>query len=152
MNKPKLMIKLLPHAEELGLPFYATEGSAGMDLKAANPEDEPVYILPMQRKLIPLGIQSSFDSSFEVQIRPRSGNALKKGLSIPNSPGTIDSDYSGEWCVILINLGDEPVKICRGDRIAQAVLCPVYKAEITKVDSVNITSRGSGGFGSTGWI
>ena len=150
MNKAKLKIVLLPHARSLGLPFYATEGSAGMDLKAAISEEQPVILQPLERKLIPLGIKSSFIPEFEIQMRPRSGNALKKGLSIPNSPATIDSDYIGEWAVILINLGNEAITINRGDRIAQAVLCPVYKAEIVEVEMLDGTSRGVGGFGSTG--
>ncbi len=150
MNNPNLKIKLMAHAEELGLPFYATKGSAGMDVKAAIPEDSPITIKPFERKLIPLGIQSSFDNNFEIQMRPRSGMALKKGLSIPNSPATIDSDYRGEWGVILINLSNEDIQINRGDRIAQVIMCPVAKATIVKVDSLDDSERGGGGFGSTG--
>ena len=150
MSNPNLRIKLMPHAEELGLPFYATEGSAGMDVKAAIPENSPVVLQPMERRLIPLGIQSSFDSGYEIQMRPRSGLALKKGLSIPNSPATIDSDYRGEWGVILINLSNEAIQINRGDRVAQVIMCPVARANLMKVDSLEDSNRGGGGFGSTG--
>jgi dUTP pyrophosphatase len=146
----KIKIRYLSHGEGLNQLQRATPGSAGMDVLAANSVDEPVTIKPMERKLVPLGFKCSFDSEYEIQIRPRSGNALRKGMIVVNSPGTVDSDYRGEMMVIVGNIGDTDIVIERGDRIAQAVLCPVFKASVIEVDSLDETDRGSGGFGSTG--
>ena len=143
-------VEVLEHGKGLDLPFYATAGSSGMDLQAALPEDAPVTLQPLERKLIPLGFKTSFPAGYEIQIRPRSGNALKKGLTVLNSPGTIDSDYRGEHGVLLVNLSNTPVTISRKDKIAQAVLCKVETAKIEQVFSLDETVRGSGGFGSTG--
>jgi dUTP pyrophosphatase len=150
MSKPTLKVQYLEHGVGLQQLQYATPGSSGMDVLAAVPENEPLIIKPMERKLVPLGFKCSFSEEFEIQIRPRSGNALKKGMTVPNSPGTVDSDYRGEMMVIVINLSAENIEIKRGDRIAQAVLCPVSKANVVKVESLNDTVRGAGGFGSTG--
>ena len=138
----------LPHAEGLALPHYATQGSAGMDITAAI--DTPVTLAPMQRMAIATGLTIAIPEGFEVQIRPRSGLALKQGLTVANAPGTIDSDYRGEVKVILINLGEAPVEIDRGMRIAQMVIAPVTVAQFELVDRLDDTDRGDGGFGSTG--
>lgn len=138
----------LPHAEGLALPHYATQGSAGMDITAAI--DTPVTLAPMQRMAIATGLTMAIPEGFEVQIRPRSGLALKQGLTVANAPGTIDSDYRGEVKVILINLGEAPVEIDRGMRIAQMVIAPVTVAQFELVDQLDDTDRGDGGFGSTG--
>ncbi len=149
-NKLELKVQYLEHGKGLDQLKYATPGSSGMDVLAAIPADQPLILKSMERKLVPLGFKCSFNEDYEIQVRPRSGNALKKGLSIPNSPGTVDSDYRGEMMVILINLSNEDVEIKRGDKIAQAVLCPVSKAKVVEVESLDDTVRGSGGFGSTG--
>ena len=138
----------LPHAEGLALPHYATQGSAGMDITAAI--DAPITLAPMQRMAIATGLTMGIPEGFEVQIRPRSGLALKQGLTVANAPGTIDSDYRGEVKVILINLGEAPVEIDRGMRIAQMVIAPVTVAQFELVDRLDDTDRGDGGFGSTG--
>ena len=137
--------KLLKNSE---LPHYKTPGSSGMDL-AANTNSE-IIISPGEKKLIPTGIAVSIPSNYEIQIRPRSGIAVKNGISVLNTPGTIDSDYRGEIKVILINFGKENFKVKNGDRIAQMVLCPIVKAELEEVNERPITIRGDGGFGSTG--
>ena len=128
------------------LPSYATEGAAGMDLRSA----VAVELAPMERKLVPTGLRLAIPHGYEGQVRPRSGLALRLGLSMVNTPGTIDSDYRGELGVILINLGQEPVKLEAGERIAQLVVCPIARAEPAAVDSLDDTERGGGGFGSTG--
>lgn len=148
MKDIPLRIKRLAHGEGLPLPFYATPGSSGMDLSAAVQED--VILAPGERRLIPTGFAISVPRGFEVQARPRSGLALRHGISMPNTPGTIDSDYRGEISVILINHGTESFTISRGDRIAQIVVVPVVQAAITEVDDLDDTDRGAGGFGSTG--
>lgn len=130
------------------LPKYETIGSAGMDLSAMLAE--PVIIKPLQRVIIPTGIFIELPDGYEAQIRPRSGLAAKKGISVLNSPGTIDSDYRGEIKVILINLSNETVVINTGERIAQMVIASYIKAELTEVDELNSTDRGAGGFGHTG--
>jgi dUTP pyrophosphatase len=145
-----LRIQRLPHAEGLALPAYETTGSAGMDLRAAVPEDAPVTLAPGQRGLIPTGLKIALEHGWEAQVRPRSGLALKHGLTCLNSPGTIDSDYRGEVGVILINHGAEPFVIRRGERIAQLVLAQHAQAVVTEVESLDETARGAGGFGSTG--
>ena len=129
------------------LPRYMTADAAGMDLSAAL--DAPIEVTPGQRTLVPCGFAIAIPQGYEGQVRPRSGLALKHGLSIPNAPGTIDSDYRGEVCVLVINLGGEPVRIAPGDRIAQLVIAPVARAELREVDSLEATRRGSGGFGHT---
>jgi dUTP pyrophosphatase len=143
-----IQVKRLPHAQGLALPAYATAGAAGMDLLAA--VTGPVTIDPGERTLIPTGLTIALPPDTELQIRPRSGLALKNGIMLPNTPGTIDEDYRGEIQVILINLGQEPVTITRGMRIAQAILAPVFRAEWQEVESLADSTRGAGGFGSTG--
>ncbi|ADK99540.1 dUTP diphosphatase [Brevundimonas subvibrioides] len=145
-----LRILRLPHAEGLALPAYETAGSAGMDLRAAVPEDAPITLEPGARALVPTGLKIALDQGWEAQIRPRSGLALKHGISAPNTPGTIDSDYRGEVGVILINLGQEPFVIRRGERIAQMVIAAVAQATVVEVKTLDDTARGAGGFGSTG--
>ena len=145
-----LRIQRLPHAAGLALPAYETAGSAGLDLRAAVAEDAPLTLAPGQRALIPTGLKIALDHGFEAQVRPRSGLALKHGLTCLNSPGTIDSDYRGEVGVILINHGQEPFVIQRGERIAQLVIARHEQAELLEVETLDETVRGSGGFGSTG--
>ncbi len=151
MSPVEIAIELLPHADGLPLPAYATPCSAGVDLQAAVPTDAPVLLRPLQRALIPTGIRMALPEGFEGQVRPRSGLALRHGVTVLNSPGTIDSDYRGEIAVILVNLGDADWPIRRGDRIAQLVVAPVAKMAWlpSEVDALD-TSRGEGGFGSTG--
>jgi len=141
-------IFLEPHAEGLPLPAYETEHAAGMDLRAAI--SESVVLEPRERRLLPTGIRIALPPGTEAQVRPRSGLAAKHGISMVNAPGTIDADYRGEIKVILINHGTEPFTVNRGDRIAQLVIAPVIRAELHKVDALDDTSRGSGGFGHTG--
>lgn len=141
-------VKRLPHFEGLELPAYATDGAAGMDVLAA----EDVTLAPGARHAVATGLAVAIPFGFELQVRPRSGLALKHGISVPNAPGTIDSDYRGEVKVILINHGAEPFVIVRGDRIAQLVLAPVTRASWLKVDELDETARGDGGFGSTGGV
>ena len=143
-----LRVQRLAHAEGLDLPGYATAGAAGMDLQAA--VTTPVTVPPGGRALIPTGLRIAIPPSHELQIRPRSGLALKHGITLPNTPGTIDSDYRGELGVILLNTGAEPFVVTRGMRIAQAVLAPVLRAAWVEVASLDETDRGAGGFGSTG--
>lgn len=139
-------IKRLPHGESLALPAYATHGAAGMDVLAA----EDVTLAPGARHAVATGFSVAIPEGYEIQVRPRSGLALKHGISVPNTPGTIDSDYRGELKVILINLGAEPFAVQRGDRIAQLVLAPVTQAAWEEVAELDDTARGAGGFGSTG--
>ena len=148
--KPVIAVRRLPHAEGLPLPAYETSGSAGMDLRAAVPEDQPIVLHPGARTLAPTGLCMAIPLGFEVQIRPRSGLAAKAGVTCLNTPGTIDSDYRGEVQVILINLGAEDFVIRRGERIAQMVVAPVAQAAWSEVDTLDETVRGVGGFGSTG--
>jgi len=135
-------------ANPLPLPSYATAGAAGMDLLADI--EEPMELLPGARALVPTGLVIEIPDGFEAQIRPRSGLALRHGITLPNAPGTIDSDYRGEVQVILANLGSEPFTIRRGDRIAQLVLAAIARAELREAVDVSATQRGSGGFGHTG--
>ena len=144
----RVLLQRLPHGEGLPLPGYATEDSAGMDLLAA--VVDPVMIQPNARALIPTGIALALPSGYEAQVRPRSGLALKHGLTVLNSPGTIDADYRGEVQVILVNLGEEPVTIARGMRIAQLVLAPVTRGSLDFATTLPSSARGGGGFGSTG--
>ncbi len=143
-------VQRLPHAEGLALPAYETTGSAGMDLRAALPEFEPVILAPGERKLIPTGLKIALEPGYEAQVRPRSGLALKHGVTCLNSPGTIDSDYRGEVGVILINHGQLAFEINRGERIAQMVIAPYAQAVMAEVEALDETARGAGGFGSTG--
>ena len=147
---PTVPILRLPHSEGLPLPAYETAGAAGMDLRAAVPEEEPVVLRPGARFPVPTGLAFALPQGFEGQVRPRSGLAAKSGITCLNSPGTVDADYRGEVKVILINLGPEDVTIRRGDRIAQLVIAPVVQAAWTEVESLDQTARGAGGFGSTG--
>ena len=147
---PKIAVRRLPHAEGLPLPAYETAGSAGMDLRAALPEDEPISLRPGARAMVPTGMCWAIPQGYEVQVRPRSGLAAKNGVTCLNTPGTIDSDYRGEVKVILINHGEEDFVIRRGERIAQLIIAPVIQAAWAEVESLDETARGAGGFGSTG--
>jgi dUTP pyrophosphatase len=140
----------LSHGEGLPLPAYQSAHAAGFDLVAAMPQDAPVSLAPGARALIPTGLAFALPDGHEAQIRPRSGLAVKHGVTVLNSPGTIDADYRGEIKVILINLGSETFVIQRGDRIAQAIIAPVTHVEIVPADTLDDTGRGDGGFGSTG--
>ena len=148
MPSVTVAITTLPHAENLGLPAYATEQSAGMDLCAAVSSD--VVLQPGQRKLIPTGLSIALPAGYEAQVRPRSGLALKNGITVLNSPGTIDADYRGEVQVILANLGEESFTIARGMRIAQMVVARYTRVEWQQAEQLSTTTRGAGGFGSTG--
>jgi dUTP pyrophosphatase len=139
-------VKRLPHGAGLPLPAYATSGAAGMDVVSA----ESTTIVPGARHAVATGLALAIPQGYEIQVRPRSGLALKHGITVPNTPGTIDSDYRGELKVILINLGTEPFAIARGDRVAQLVLAPVVQAAWDEVAELDATERGAGGFGSTG--
>ncbi len=150
MNDINVRILRLPHGEGVELPGYATSGSAGMDVRAAVPEGEPLTLAPGARAMVPTGLSFAIPEGFEIQVRPRSGLAAKNGVTCLNTPGTIDSDYRGEVKVILINLGQEPFVIARGERIAQLVLAPVTRAAWDVVETLDDTARGAGGFGSTG--
>ncbi|MFN3249698.1 dUTP diphosphatase [Roseibium album] len=143
-----LQLKRLEHGKDLPLPAYQSELAAGLDLLAA--VDDPVILAPGQRALVPTGLSMALPAGFEAQVRPRSGLAAKHGVTVLNTPGTIDADYRGEVKVILINLGDAAFEITRGERIAQMVIAPVLQAEITEVAVLSDTERGVGGFGSTG--
>jgi len=147
---PTIPIRRLPHAEGLPLPAYETPLAAGMDLRAAVADDAPLNLRPGARDMVPTGLCFAVPPGFEAQVRPRSGLAAKAGVTCLNTPGTIDADYRGEVKVILINLGAEDFIIRRGDRIAQLVIAPVASASWTEVESLEETSRGAGGFGSTG--
>ena len=146
----QLRLRRLPHAEGLPLPAYETALAAGMDLRAAVAEDAPVTLAPGDRALIPTGLSIALAPGFEAQVRPRSGLALKQGVTCLNSPGTIDADYRGEVGVILINHGREPFVVRRGERIAQMVIAACVQAVVVEVESLDETARGAGGFGSTG--
>jgi dUTP pyrophosphatase len=145
-----LRVQRLPHAQGLPLPRYETSGAAGMDLIAAIGEGEAMVLQPGERALVPTGLAIALPDGFEAQVRPRSGLAAKNGVTVLNSPGTIDCDYRGEVKVILINHGREPFTIERGTRIAQMVVAPVTQAVFREVESLDETARGAGGFGSTG--
>lgn len=143
-------VEHLPHAAGLPLPAYETTGSAGMDLRAAVPADEPLTLEPGARALVKTGLKIALEPGYEAQVRPRSGLALKHGITCLNSPGTVDSDYRGEVGVILINHGQEPFVIQRGERIAQLVIARHEQAAMVEVEALDETARGAGGFGSTG--
>jgi dUTP pyrophosphatase len=143
-------IQRLPHADGLALPAYQSVHAAGLDLLAAVSEDKPLTLQPGQRALVPTGLMIAVPPGYEAQVRPRSGLALKHGVTVLNSPGTVDADYRGEVSVLLINHGEEPFTIRRGERIAQLVIAAVTQANLVAVASLSSTDRGSGGFGSTG--
>lgn len=145
-----LRVKRLPHGEGLPLPSYQSTYAAGLDVVAAVPGAAPVELEPGARALIPTGFALEIPVGYEAQVRPRSGLALKHGVTLLNTPGTIDADYRGELMVILINHGSEPFLIRRGDRIAQLVIAPIAQVEVVAVDVLGATGRGQGGFGSTG--
>jgi dUTP pyrophosphatase len=147
---PTVGIVRLPHGEGLDLPAYETAGSAGMDLRAAVPEHEPLRLMPGARALVPTGLILELPEGFEAQVRPRSGLAFKHGITCLNTPGTIDSDYRGEVQVLLVNLGEDAFDIARGMRIAQMVVAPVVQVRIEERSLASETQRGTGGFGSTG--
>lgn len=142
----EIRLKRLPHGEGLPVPAYATAHAAGMDVVSA----EDIVLAPAARHAVATGFAMAIPEGYEVQVRPRSGLALKHGISLPNTPGTIDADYRGELKILLINLGSEPFSIKRGDRIAQLVVAPVQLASFALVDMLDDTVRGEGGFGSTG--
>jgi dUTP pyrophosphatase len=146
--QPVVQIRPLPHGEDIELPFYATSHAAGADLHAAI--DTDIVIEPGQRALIKTGFAMALPDNYEAQIRPRSGLALKHGVTVLNTPGTIDADYRGEVGVILINLGEEAFTVQRGDRIAQMIIAPFAQADFVRVEQLSDTARGSGGFGSSG--
>jgi dUTP pyrophosphatase len=146
----KIDVQQLPHAEGLALPAYQSSHAAGLDLLAAVPEQTPLVLAPGQHAMIPTGLMIALPDGFEAQVRPRSGLAAKHGVTVLNSPGTVDADYRGEINVLLINLGTVPFTIRRGERIAQMIVAPVTRAELARAVSLSDTKRGSGGFGSTG--
>jgi dUTP diphosphatase len=150
VNPVQIDIRQLPHAAGLPLPAYQSAHAAGLDLLAAVPQDTPLLLAPGKHAMVPTGLAIALPKGFEAQVRPRSGLAATHGVTVLNSPGTIDADYRGEVSVILINHGAEPFTIRRGERIAQMVIAPVVQARLNPVDSLPDTSRGSGGFGSTG--
>ena len=150
MTDLAIHIQRLPHSEGLPLPAYETAGSAGMDLRAAVPEDQPMTLEPGQRALVPTGLKIAVPLGYEAQVRARSGLALKHGIICPNAPGTIDSDYRGECGVILANIGAQAFVIRRGERIAQLVIARHERADWVEVETLDETARGAGGFGSTG--
>jgi dUTP pyrophosphatase len=143
-------LQRLPHAEGLALPAYQTAHAAGLDLLAAVPEDQPMTLAAGQHALVPTGLMIALPPGYEAQVRPRSGLALKHGVTVLNAPGTVDADYRGEVAVLLINHGAEPFTIRRGERIAQMVVAPVTTANLVAVATLSATERGGGGFGSTG--
>ena len=138
----------LPHGESIELPAFATDGAAGADVRSA--ESGPVTVAPGQRVAFATGLVFEIPRGWEIQVRPRSGLAWKHGLTVVNAPGTIDSDYRGEVRILMVNLGDRPVVVERGDRIAQLIVAPVHRAVFTEVDRLSETRRAEGGFGSTG--
>ena len=150
MTTVPINVKVLPHGEGLPLPKYETEQSAGMDLYAALAEGEAVTLGALERAMIPTGLAMALPAGFEAQVRPRSGLAAKNGVSVLNTPGTIDADYRGEVKVILVNLSNDPFTIERGMRVAQMVIAPVTQGKWAQVDDLDETARGAGGFGSTG--
>lgn len=146
----ELLIQRLPHAEGLPIPRYETEGAAGFDLMAAISVNSPLKMEIFSRQLVPTGLRLQIPEGYEAQVRPRSGLALKHGVTVLNSPGTIDHDYRGELMVLLVNLGGEPFSVERGMRIAQMVIAPVTRVALREVNVLDATGRAAGGFGSTG--
>ena len=150
MTTTDVRITRLEHARDLPLPAYQSALAAGFDFTAAVPADAPLTIVPGARALVPTGLAMALPEGFEAQVRPRSGLAMKHGLTVLNAPGTIDADYRGEVQVLLVNLGTEPVIISRGMRIAQCIIATVTRAVLAEVETLDQTTRGAGGFGSTG--
>lgn len=150
MTNITVAVRPLPHFDGLDLPAYETLGAAGMDVRAAIPDGQPIMLEPGQREMVPTGLSVAIPEGYEIQMRPRSGLAAKHGLTCLNTPGTIDSDYRGELKVILINHGTEAFAIKRGERIGQMVLAPVTRIVWQEVEDLSETARGAGGFGSTG--
>ncbi|MFI4935054.1 MAG: dUTP diphosphatase [Caulobacterales bacterium] len=148
--KPQVAVVRLPHGEGLPLPAYETAHAAGMDLRAAVPQDAPLTLRPGDRAAVPTGLCMAIPPGFEGQVRPRSGLALRSGITCLNSPGTVDADYRGEVMLILINHGEDDFVIRRGDRIGQLLIAPVIQAALVEVSALDETERGAGGFGSTG--
>lgn len=146
----KVEVRQLPHAADLPLPAYQSTQAAGLDLLAAVPRESPRVLAPGAHAMIPTGLVIALPSGYEAQVRPRSGLAAKHGVTVLNSPGTVDADYRGEINVLLINLGGAPFTIARGERIAQMIVAPVTRVELVPVSVLSDTERGSGGFGSTG--
>ena len=146
----KVDIRQLPHGEGLALPAYQSAHAAGLDLLAAVPEASPLILAPGQHALVPTGLTIALPSGYEAQVRPRSGLAARHGVTVLNAPGTVDADYRGEIGVLLINHGEAPFAIRRGERIAQLVIASVVRAELIPATALSATDRGSGGFGSTG--
>ena len=146
----KIEIRQLPHGEGLDLPAYQSAHAAGLDLLAAVPEGAPIVLAPGKRALVPTGLTIALPPGYEAQVRPRSGLAAKHGVTVLNAPGTVDADYRGEIGVLLINHGDTPFPIRRGERIAQMVIAPAVQAQLVPVKALSATDRGGGGFGSTG--
>jgi dUTP pyrophosphatase len=146
----KVEIRQLPHGEGLALPAYQSADAAGLDLLAAVPAETPLILAPGAHAMVPTGLSIALPSGFEAQVRPRSGLAAKHGVTVLNSPGTVDADYRGEISVILINHGAAPFAVRRGERIAQMVIAPVVQAQLVAVAVLSTTDRGGGGFGSTG--
>jgi dUTP pyrophosphatase len=149
-NAPTLVLVRLPHGEGLALPAYESDGAAGLDLRAAVEAETPLTLQPGARALVPTGFIFEIPPGFEGQVRPRSGLALKHGVTCLNTPGTIDWDYRGELKVLLVNLGAEPFTVSRGMRVAQLIIAPISRATIVERGSAGETARGGGGFGSTG--
>ncbi|MGJ5009528.1 dUTP diphosphatase [Bradyrhizobium oligotrophicum] len=143
-------VQILPHGEGLPLPAYQTAHAAGLDLLAAVPADAPLVLASGGHAMVPTGLSIALPDGYEAQVRPRSGLAARHGITVLNAPGTVDADYRGEICVLLINHGKEPFTIRRGERIAQMVIAAVVRAELSLATSLTTTARGSGGFGSTG--
>jgi dUTP pyrophosphatase len=149
-SETDVQILRLPHGADLPLPAYQSAQAAGLDLMAAVPDDAPVVLAPGTRALIPTGVAIALPPGMEAQVRPRSGLAARHGVTVLNSPGTIDADYRGELQVILVNLGSESVSVTRGMRIAQLVIAPVARARLREVPALDLTGRNDSGFGSTG--
>lgn len=150
MTAPVVRFRRLDSNTDLPIPAYATAGAAGFDLRAAVPAGTPTVLAPGERALVPTGFTCAVPHGYEMQVRPRSGLATKHGISIVNSPGTVDSDYRGPLMICLINLGTEPFSINRGDRIAQAVIAPAPQLTLIEAEELDDTTRGDRGFGSTG--
>ncbi len=146
----KVDVRQLPHAEGLPLPVYQSSQAAGLDLMAAVPEQAPLTLAAGRHAMVPTGLVIALPDGYEAQVRPRSGLAARHGVTVLNSPGTVDADYRGEINVLLVNLGSEPFTIRRGERIAQMIVAPVTRVELAPADSLPATTRGGGGFGSTG--
>ena len=149
-ERVEVRVTRLPHGADLPLPEYQSALAAGLDLLAAVPADAPIELAPGARALVPTGIAIALPPGFEAQVRPRSGLAARHGISVLNTPGTVDADYRGELQVILVNLGAEPFVVSRGMRIAQLIVAPVQRIKLVEVDALDSTVRAQGGFGSTG--